>query len=219
MFVDKGWKLEMIFLESVDSTHKYLKKYINQNGYTIPTAIITQDQTDGIGSRDNRWDGESGNLYFSFVIKKNLLPLDLPLQSTSIYFSYILKEILAELNSKVWLKWPNDFFIQNDKIGGTITSVSNDLIYCGIGLNLKNKNNAYKNLDIQITIDVLLNQYFDRILQKIKWKKIFSKYRIEFENSKQYKTTIDNKKVSLNNAFLNEDGSINISNKKVFSLR
>ena len=209
----------MIFLESVDSTHTYLKNYIKLHSYTKPIAVITQNQTNGIGSRDNNWDGEDGNLFFSFVISKNELPIDLPIQSASIYFSFILKELLSDLGSKTWLKWPNDFYINNKKIGGTITNFSNELFYCGIGLNLHNKNNNYENLDIKININDLLKQYFDRILLKIDWKKIFSKYRIEFKNSKQYNTTVNNEKVSLEDARLNEDGSINISNKKVFSLR
>ena len=66
---------------------------------------------------------------------------------------------------------------------------------------------------------MLLNDYFKAILEKKTWKQIFSKYSIEFEKSKQYKTTIDNEKVSLLGATLNNDGSINIENKKVFSLR
>jgi BirA family biotin operon repressor/biotin-[acetyl-CoA-carboxylase] ligase len=209
----------MIYLESIDSTHTYLKNYIKTNSYKNPLSVITQHQTKGIGSRNNDWDGEDGNLFFSFVISKNELPLDLPLQSASIYFSFILKETLLALGSELWLKWPNDFYIKNHKIGGTITNFSEELFYCGIGLNLHSTNTNYGNLDIKININDLLKQYFDRILQKIEWKKIFSKYRIEFKDSKQHKTTVNNEKVSLEDAILNEDGSINISNKKVFSLR
>lgn len=211
--------MEIIYLESVDSTHTYLKNYIKTHGYTQPLAIVTQNQTAGIGSRNNNWDGEKNNLFFSFVIDKSRLPNDLPIQSASIYFSFILKELLADFGSKLWLKWPNDFYIDDKKIGGTITNLASELFYCGIGLNLHNQNTNYANLDIKIDIDGLLKQYFIRIKDKIEWKKIFSKYRIEFKISKEYKTTIGSEKISLKDANLNEDGSINISNEKVFSLR
>ena len=209
----------MIFLESVDSTHTYIKRYISENGYKEPLAIITQNQTNGIGSRDNKWEGKNGNLFFSFVIHQEELPIDLPLQSSSIYFSFFIKEILSDLGSKVFLKWPNDFYLNEKKIGGTITNFSNNLLYCGIGLNLKQFNSSYGGLDIEINLNNFLENYFNLIKKKMKWKKIFSKYRIEFESNRQYTTTINNKKVSLKDALLNEDGSINISNKKVFSLR
>jgi len=209
----------MIFLESVDSTHTYIKRYIAENGYKEPLAIITQNQTNGIGSRDNKWEGKNGNLFFSFVIHQEELPIDLPLQSSSIYFSFFIKEILSDLGSKVFLKWPNDFYLNEKKIGGTITNFSNNLLYCGIGLNLKQFNSSYGGLDIEINLNNFLENYFNLIKKKMKWKKIFSKYRIEFESNRQYTTTINNKKVSLKDALLNEDGSINISNEKVFSLR
>ncbi len=209
----------MIFLDSVESTHTYLKNYISLNGYLKPVVIVTQNQTNGLGSRDNNWDGEAGNLFFSFVISKELLPLDLPIQSSSIYFSYILKEILSDLGSKVFLKWPNDFYIDDKKIGGTITNLVGDLYYCGIGLNLKSVNNEYGYLDIEVDIRVLLEAYFATLSKKKTWKQIFSNYSIEFKHSKQYSTTVDNKKVSLKSAVLCDDGSINVENKKVFSLR
>ena len=211
--------MEIIFLKSIGSTQTYLKQYIKNNGYSKPIAVVTQNQTDGIGSRDNQWQGKTGNLFFSFVIEKDLLPGDLPMQSSSIYFSYILKEILYQFGSKVWLKWPNDFYIDNKKIGGTITSASGNLLYCGIGLNLNFVSEQFGYLDIKPNINVLMKQYFQTVKLEISWKQIFSKYLIEFARSKQYKTTIHGQKVSLKDAVLQDDGSVYINNKKVFSLR
>jgi BirA family biotin operon repressor/biotin-[acetyl-CoA-carboxylase] ligase len=211
--------LEILFLDSVESTHTYIKEYIKSNGYIEPLAVVTQCQTNGCGSRNNSWEGISGNLFFSFVIDSKLLPNDLPMQSASIYFSYILKNILSQKGSAIWLKWPNDFYIDTKKVGGTITNFSNNLYYCGIGLNLQYVNDDFGYLDIDVDIKTLINDYFEVVLLENTWKQIFSKYTIEFENSKQYKATVQNKKVSLSNAILNEDGSICIENKKVFSLR
>lgn len=211
--------MEILYLKSVDSTHTYLKDFIQSNGYKNPVAIVTKNQTQGIGSRDNKWIGLQGNLFFSFVLHKSLLPKDLPTQSSSIYFSFILKEILEKLGSKVWLKWPNDFYVDGNKIGGTITNIKGDLLFCGIGLNLIKNDTTYSSLDINIKIEDFLQEYFTSVLKKKGWKQIFSKFSIEFENSKAYKATIKDEKVSLQNAVLNSDGSIYIDNKKVFSLR
>ncbi|WP_123377748.1 biotin--[acetyl-CoA-carboxylase] ligase [Aliarcobacter butzleri] len=211
--------MKIIRLDEVDSTHKYLKEYILKNEYTSPLCIVTDLQTQGIGSRGNSWIGKKGNLFFSFALGINSLPKDLPLQSTSIYFTYILKNILKNLGSQVWIKWPNDFYIENKKIGGTITSMSKNLIFCGIGLNLLDVEKEYEKLDIKIDVDEVLKNYFFEIEKKISWKQIFSDFKIEFEKSKKFQTTIDNQKISLESAILNDDGSIQINNKKVFSLR
>ncbi len=211
--------MKIIKLEEVDSTHRYIKDYILENSYKEPLCVFTDYQTRGIGSRGNSWIGKKGNLFFSFVVDKNYLPEDLPMQSSSIYFSFILKLILKDLDSSVWLKWPNDFYINEKKIGGTITTVSKDLIYCGIGLNLKNVSDDFGKLDIDVDIEDILKSYFSKLEKKILWKQIFSEFKIEFDHSKKFKTTIDNQKVSLQNVTLNDDGSIQVNNKKVFSLR
>lgn len=211
--------MKIIKLKEIDSTHRYIKDYITENGYTEPLCVLCDYQTQGIGSRGNSWLGKEGNLFFSFVVDNSYLPEDLPLQSSSIYFSYILKDILKELGSKVWLKWPNDFYLEDKKIGGTITTVSKNLLYCGIGMNLKEVSDDFGKLDINIEVNDMLKSYFFKLEKKIFWKQIFSEFKIEFQHSKKFKTTIDNQKVSLQNVTLNDDGSIQVNNKKVFSLR
>ncbi len=211
--------MKIIRLNEVDSTQTYLKNYILEFGYKNPLCIVTDFQTAGIGSRGNSWIGKKGNLFFSFVLEKNLLPKDLPIQSASIYFTYILKLILQKNGSNVWVKWPNDFYIKESKIGGTITTLSKDLLYCGIGINLQEVSDEYGVLDIRIDQDLILFEYFKEIEKIISWKQIFSLFKIEFQNSKKYKTTVNNQKISLEYATLNDDGSIHIENKKVFSLR
>ncbi len=141
-------KMKIIRLNEVNSTHTYLKEYIQTNGYVEPLCIVTDYQTNGIGSRGNSWTGKKGNLFFSFVISIDELPEDLPIQTISIYVSYILKSILKNLGSNVWIKWPNDFYINNKKIGGTITNMSKNLVYCGIGLNLLEVEEDFGKLDI-----------------------------------------------------------------------
>ncbi len=212
-------KLELHFLNKVDSTHQYLKQYIKINNYKKPIAIITRNQTDGIGSRNNDWEGREGNLFFSFVVSTNDLPSDLPLQSASIYFNYILKDILSSLGSSIWLKWPNDFYCEDKKIGGTITHLSKELIYCGIGLNLYKVNNNFGYLDISLDINSMLNKYFDALQKYPSWKEIFSKFEIEFHKNIDFTTNVENQKVLLKNTVLNSDGSLTINSKKVFSLR
>ncbi len=211
--------MEIIQLKEVDSTHKYLKEHLKTNVYSKPICIVSFKQNNGIGSRGNDWIGKEGNLFFSFVLSKDLLPKDLPIQSASIYFSYLLKRTLKEMGSKLWLKWPNDFYLGNKKIGGTITNLSNNLFLCGIGLNLIEVHEDYGKLDIDIDKILLLNNYFAILSKRILWKEIFREYKIEYSLSLEYKTNIDNKKVSLKKSILNPDGSISINEQKVFGLR
>ena len=108
--------MKIIRLNEVNSTQSYLKEYIQKNGYNNPLCVTSKIQTAGVGSRGNSWIGKEGNLFFSFVVSKDNLPKDLPLQSASIYFTYILKDILQKSGSKLFLKWPNDFYIKNRSV-------------------------------------------------------------------------------------------------------
>ena len=65
----------------------------------------------------------------------------------------------------------------------------------------------------------LLNNYFKSLKKMQTWKQIFSEFKIEFQRSKNFQATLENKKVSLEKAILNDDGSIQIDDSKVFILR
>lgn len=212
-------KMEIIYLEKVDSTHLYLKEWLKTNTFKHPIAFVTREQTHGIGSRENSWDGTKGDLFFSFAIFKSNLPNDVRIESASIYFSLLFKDVLEEFGSKIWLKWPNDFYLEDKKIGGVITGLNNNIFMCGIGLNLVKTSDKYGVLDIEIEPMIVLKNFFLLIESNITWKYIFSKLEIEFNKSKVYQTTINKDKISLRDAILLEDGSIMIKNKKVYSLR
>ncbi len=211
--------MKTLYLKSVDSTQNYLKDLLKNENLELPFAVISEVQTNGIGSRDNLWSGLDGNLFLSFAISLEQLPKDLKIESCSIYFAYLLKETLSELNSSVWLKWPNDFYIDKLKIGGMITNLAGDNLICGVGLNLVDSPKEFTKLDIEISKETLLNNYFNKISERAMWKQIFSKYKLEFNHNKNFFTHINNKKISLEDAELYSDGSIIINNERIYSLR
>jgi len=212
--------LEIVYLKNVDSTHKFLLKKLSEKKLFAPIAIVSEEQNSGIGTKDREWIGYKGNLFLSFCIEKSDLPHDLPLGSVSIYYAYILKEILFKKGSKVWLKWPNDFYLHDKKIGGVLTTIKGKNIICSIGLNLKKSPNNFQIIDINIEKDELIELYFLKLKQVIFWKYIFRHYKIEFEKSRGYETTINGtKKISLGSAKLQDDGSILLENRRVYSLR
>lgn len=214
--------MEINYLNEIDSTHKYLIKLLKKDTLKLPIAFSAHMQTAGVGSRENSWKSMSGNLFLSFAKKLSDLPNDLALNSISIYHAFILKELLNDLGSKVFLKWPNDFYIGKKKIGGVITKlIDRDIVVVSIGLNLKNAPKDFEIIDINIDKNELLKSYFLKLKQDIFWKYIFRKYQVEFEKSRSFLYYDENekKKVSLSNALLMKDGSIKINSKKVFSLR
>jgi len=211
--------LTITYLESVDSTQIYLKNILKDRKILLPHAIIANQQTDGLGSRENSWVGLDGNLFLSFAISLSELPKDLKFESASIYFAYILKETLSELGSSVWLKWPNDFYLDNCKIGGMITNIIDDVLVCGVGLNLVNAPNGFTTLDIKISKIKLLKQYFEKIEKKLSWKQVFSKYKLEFYKNQNVFTHFNGFKIPLDGVELQKDGSILHNGERIYSRR
>ncbi len=215
----KNEKFRIIHFESIDSTHKYLLNAVKNAEIATSALVYADEQTNGVGSRGNSWIGEKGNLFLSFCVDLKHLPKDLPLQSVSIYFAYILKDILARKGSKIWLKWPNDFYIDDKKAGGVITLKSGDKIICSIGLNITVAPEEFGKLDICVDKDKLIKEFIKKIKKNFSWKQVFSKYKIEFQKAKKFYFHLDDELVSLKEATLNQDGSITINNKIVFSSR
>ena len=215
----KGLALVIYWFESLPSTHLYLTQALREGTLLAPCAIGTFIQTEGVGSRGNRWIGEKGNLFFSFCVKEEHLPKDLPLASVSIYFSSLMKNVLEDLGSEIWLKWPNDFYEHDKKIGGMITTKIGDNIVGSVGLNLVTAPLEFGVLDVKISPRPLAELFVTEIQKSESWKKVFSKYKIEFDKNRSFSFHLDGKLVSLKDALLCDDGSIELENKKVYSLR
>lgn len=211
--------LTTLWLDSIDSTQRYLLQALKEKSITTATIVAAHDQTAGKGSRGNDWLALKGNLFFSFCLEKNRLPKDLPLSATSIYFSFLLKKILAELGSKLWMKWPNDFYIDDTKIGGAITNISDEWFVCGIGLNLVAAPESFNHLDISVDKQSVLLQYEKSLKILPSWKKLLKEFQIEFTKSKRFSTHIGEEKVALTDAELADDGALILNGQRIYSLR
>jgi BirA family biotin operon repressor/biotin-[acetyl-CoA-carboxylase] ligase len=211
--------LEILCFDTLPSTQTYLIEALKDKKVLAPICVVTKEQTDGVGSRDNSWEGGEGNLFFSFAVGVDDLPKDLPLSSASIYFSFIMREVIYKYNASIWLKWPNDLYENSNKIGGTITKKIDNIFLCGMGINLQKNSNGFKALNLNVTPIFLLKEYLASLEVYPSWKQIFSQYRVEFEKSREFFTHINHERKSLKNAILSDDGSLIIENKRVYSIR
>lgn len=210
--------MEIFWLESVDSTHAYAKNLIDTAGETH-FAVSAKRQTAGVGSRGNRWEESGEAVYLSAASPKDHFPNDLPMSATSIYISFAICEYLRSFGSGCWMKWPNDIYINDRKIGGIITVYHQNIILWGVGINQKNAPPNFGILDVEIERESLILGMLESVYKKEEWKQIFRKVQIEFYKSKRYCAHIGDEEISLKNAILLKDGSIDVGGVRKFSLR
>jgi BirA family biotin operon repressor/biotin-[acetyl-CoA-carboxylase] ligase len=211
--------LEIRSFESLPSTQRWLSEAIRRGEVTEETAVIALEQTGGIGSRENRWIGHRGNFFASIALRERSLPEDLPLSAASIYFACLMKRLLVPKHPELWVKWPNDLYLGEKKVGGVLTQKLREFFIVGIGINLKKSEKTFASLETELSPMILLDMYLNVLEEAPKWKELFREYRLEFEKTRRFSTHRGEERISLENAHLSEDGSIVVDGERMVSLR
>ncbi len=113
---------QRITLERTSSTNDYLKAELSKfKPFVDGTVIMAVEQYAGRGQVGTQWESEKGKnltasilLYPSFISPTNQFNL-------SIAVSLGIRDALHNiLKQEVWIKWPNDIYVNNKKIGGIL---------------------------------------------------------------------------------------------------
>lgn len=198
--------------DSLPSTQIYLLEKLKSNELKAPVLVLAKNQSAGIGSRGNIWEGAKSALTFSLALNASDLPKDLPMQANALYLGFLFKEVLKELGSQTWLKWPNDLYLGGQKIGGVLVNVYKGMRVCGIGVN--RVSTKWACLDIGASDDWIIEGFLKKIEENLFWGEVLSKYALEFHRSNSFSFHNDwGEAVSLKDAELLEDGRILIKDK------
>jgi len=133
----------LIKLTRVDSTNNFLKNLLSKSE-PLPegTVIMADDQFAGRGQQEGVWKAAPGkNLTFSLLLKPAFLS---PAHQflLNIMVSVAINQVLTRiLGNDVKIKWPNDIYFQNKKLGGILieNNLTGNVIktaVIGIGINV-----------------------------------------------------------------------------------
>ncbi|MGL2609512.1 biotin--[acetyl-CoA-carboxylase] ligase [Helicobacter pylori] len=198
--------------ESLPSTQTYLLEKLKSNELKAPVLVLAKNQSAGIGSRGNIWEGAKSALTFSLALNASDLPKDLPMQASALYLGFLFKEVLKELGSQTWLKWPNDLYLGGQKIGGVLVNIYKGMRVCGIGVN--RVSDKWACLDIGTSDDWIIEGFLKKIEENLFWGEVLSKYALEFHRSNSFSFHNDwGEAMSLKDAQLLEDGRVCIKGK------
>ena len=106
------WKI--VHLDETDSTNHWLREY----GGEEDQVVVTDYQTAGRGQGSNSWESERGkNLLFSILFHPQTIPANRQF-TISMAISLAISDALEGQIGDVSIKWPNDIYWRNGKIGG-----------------------------------------------------------------------------------------------------
>jgi BirA family biotin operon repressor/biotin-[acetyl-CoA-carboxylase] ligase len=132
----------MLVLDSVDSTNNYAMALIQQGERDTIKPVFAMEQTQGKGRRGKHWKSNKGaNIMMSIPIEMQWLPLSQQFQLSAAIALSCHDLFLKYRVSNVFIKWPNDIFINDSKAGGIlIENVIKGTLWqwsvIGIGLNI-----------------------------------------------------------------------------------
>lgn len=137
----KSTDQNIIILQEVDSTNNYARQLVVSDAAVEGTVVLAHYQHQGRGQQGNHWESERNrNLTFSVVFYPDFLE---PAQQFFLsqvvslgIFSFVSEEVAG-----VKIKWPNDIYVGNRKIGGILieNSVQGRCLFssiAGMGINI-----------------------------------------------------------------------------------
>lgn len=123
--------------QTISSTQTFLKENyatLTEENRSAHILISCDQQTDGIGSKNNLWDFYQKSLAISFTLIPNITPTLTPLE-----IGLIISKYFREKHSTaIFLKWPNDLLNhEGKKCSGIICQyIDSNLVIAGLGINL-----------------------------------------------------------------------------------
>jgi BirA family biotin operon repressor/biotin-[acetyl-CoA-carboxylase] ligase len=162
----KGSKIKLEIFESISSTNDFLK---NKPLSPHLSICLAEHQTRGRGRMGRSWTSPFGrNIHcsFSYVFNRDISEIS----GLSLVIGILIAKTLESFDQRLkpLLKWPNDIYMNNKKIGGILIDLMAEAngscrAIIGIGLNINMKDQALEDVNKPWTsLENLLNAKIDR---------------------------------------------------------
>ena len=128
------------YYDEIDSTNLEAKN-LAADGAPEGTVVIAESQSAGRGRLGRRWTSPAGKgLLFSVILRPDLPMADVHLM-TLVAAAAVAEAVEQQTGLSVLIKWPNDLYIDEKKVGGILLEVSGeqdevDWVVVGIGINV-----------------------------------------------------------------------------------
>lgn len=140
---------------SLESTNQLARQMADEGGCD-GTVVLAERQTDGRGRRGKHWVSPfASNIYMSLIW--NFETGAAALEGLSLAIGVAVRRALVSVGVKnVQLKWPNDIYINQKKLGGILLEMTGDpagqcSVVVGVGINVSMPAQYGRSIDQQWT--------------------------------------------------------------------
>lgn len=157
---------QYIYLSSIDSTNTFATEWVSKSKPSSISCIYTYNQTDGKGQFGRKWESASGkNVSCSIVIPFKDLSIKHQILLNMSIALRIRAYLAAISRAECLIKWPNDIYVNNQKIAGLLIQnilAAKQISYCiiGVGINI-NQERFHSNIPNPISLKQITNKDWD----------------------------------------------------------
>lgn len=145
IYLNKDFSNVDIYIYKTTSSTNEVAKKLALSGAKHGTVVISEEQTQGKGRMGRSFYSPANTgIYMSIILRPTLTAMDSVLITTSSSVA-ICDAIHKVTGIECQIKWINDIYINNKKIGGILTEASTnfesgtiDYLILGIGINFNN---------------------------------------------------------------------------------
>jgi BirA family biotin operon repressor/biotin-[acetyl-CoA-carboxylase] ligase len=125
----------VVYQDFVESTNDEARKDIISGKGSSGYIYIAEFQAKGRGRGGNRWVCPEGEgLLFSLIVDPDVAPALWYRMSLAVGLAIV--DVLRDLGVEAMMKWPNDIYINDKKLGGILIEKVDELLIVGVGLNV-----------------------------------------------------------------------------------
>lgn len=152
-------------LTECKSTNLYAKELIAKSKPLDGTVVLTDNQTAGRGQFGNNWQSEAKQNIATSIILFPKLKVNQQFYLSKAISLACVKALKSITNIDFEVKWPNDIYYKNLKVGGILienqiagNEITNSIVGIGINLNQENFDNLPQASSLYKIVRYLLNR-------------------------------------------------------------
>ncbi len=182
----------------IASTNDLAKELIQNQQAEEGMVIWADEQLSGRGQQGTTWESQSGqNLLCTLILQPSFLSIEQQVYLNMAIALALCEAIQAYVPQKVYIKWPNDIYVEEQKVAGILienTLQGNALKYAiiGFGINVNQQTHSHAQaasisllLGVEVNRELLLSDVLSQIERQYTFLRLkqFEKLRTNYHQN------------------------------------